>query len=481
MKLRLILVVLAALAGIAGGWWWWHGAAPQAVVAQALPPQPDLSAASPALRDAIARAEARARGRLAATAGLVELSRLYHANGYFGEALACYAGLEKLEPREPRWLHLHASILAGYGELEPAIKLWQRVTQLDPAYLPARLRLADALLKSNQQAAAAAEYNAVLKAKPDEPYALLGLARIDLEAQRWDEARARLENVVRQTHFNLGYDLIVTLYERLGLRDEAASIRGAAKASGAYRDFPDPWLNNLMEDCYDPYRLGMTAGIAAQGGDTAGAKRLLQRAIELAPDDVSSHFQLGGLAVATKDPKLAREQFELCTRLNPTFSDGWAQLSALQANEGDKAAAAQTLADGLARCPDSPGLHLMRARNLRDAGQPGEAIEEFKASIRLRPNEPDAYVELGSLYINLGQEEVAVSLMRLALDADPGDPTALGAMAFSSISAGNEAEARRWLTRVANQPRVPRQQAAVLFQAYQQAFGRTFTPRRAED
>ncbi|HVZ64516.1 MAG TPA: tetratricopeptide repeat protein [Lacunisphaera sp.] len=476
MKLPLTLIVLVAIACASASWWWWHSAAPQAVVVQALPAQPDLNAASPALRNAITHAETRARSRLHAASGLVELSRLFHANGYFREALACYAGLEKLEPQEPRWLHLHASILAGYGELEPAIKLWQRVTQLAPDYLPARLRLADALLKSNQEAAAATEYNAVLKAKPDEPYALLGLARIDLEAQRWDDARAKLENVVRQTHFNLGYDLIVTLYERLGLRDQAASIRGSAKASGAYRDFPDPWLNDLMGECYDPYRLGMTAGIAAQGGDTAGARRLLQRAIELAPDDVSSHFQLGGLAVATKDPKLAREQFELCTRLKPTFSDGWAQLSELQASEGDKAAAAQTLVEGLTHCPDSPGLHLMRARNLRDAGQSGEAVEEFKASIRLRPNEPDAYVELGNLYINLGQDEVGISLMRLALEADPGDPTALGAMAFSSISAGHEAEARQWLTRIANQPRVPHQQTAVLLQAYQQAFGRTFTP-----
>ncbi|HVT73719.1 MAG TPA: tetratricopeptide repeat protein [Lacunisphaera sp.] len=481
MKLRLTLIVLVAIAGAGAGWWWWHGAAQQAVVAQALPPAPDLSAASPALRDAIAHAEARARSRLTTVSGLVELSRLYHANGYFDAALACYAGLERLEPQEPRWLHLRASILAGYGELEPAIKLWQRVKQLAPDYLPARLRLADALLKSNEQGAATTEYNAVLRAKPEEPYALLGLARIDLEAQRWDDARTKLENVVRLTHFNLGYDLIVTLYERLGRRDEAASIRGSAKASGAYRDFPDPWLNNLMEDCYDPYRLGMTAGVAAQGGDTAGAKRLLQRAIQLAPDDVSSHFQLGGLAVATKDLQLAREQFELCTRLNPAFSDGWAQLSELQANGGDKAGAAQTLADGLAHCPDSPGLHLMRARNLRDAGQTGEAIEEFKASIRLRPNEPEAYVELGNVYINLGQDELGISLMRLALEADPGDPTALGAMAFSAIATGREAEARRWLTRVANQPRVPREQAAVLLRAYQQAFGRTFTARPSED
>jgi hypothetical protein len=54
-------------------------------------------------------------------------------------------------------------------------------------------------------------------------------------------------------------------------------------------------------------------------------------------------------------------------------------------------------------------------------------------------------------------------------------------MAFSTISTKNEAEARRWLNRVALQPRVPREQASVLIQAYQQAFGRPFTADRPTD
>ena len=481
MKLRAIVALPVIVFATAAGWWWWHAGAQQAIVASALPVRPDQGAMTPALGGEVANADARARSRLTARRGLVELSRLYHGNGFFDEALTCYAILEKLEPSEARWLHLHASILAGYGELDPAIKLWQRVTQLAPDYVAARLRLSDAYLKANQAAQAAAEYERVLKLHPDDSYALLGLARIDLEAKQWARAKERLEAVVRQTNFSLGYDLIVSLYERLGLRDEAAVIRGSAKASGAYRDFPDPWLNELMDVCYDPYRLGLTAGVAAQGGDPAGAIRLLQRAIQLAPDDVSSHFQLGGIAEMQKDAKTAREQFELCTQLSPTFSDGWAHLSDLQARNGEPAAAERTLTEGLARCPDSPGLHLIRARKLREAGQAGAAINEYQTSIRLRPNEPDAYVELGNLFIDLGQENEGIRQMQLALEADPGDPTALGMMAFRTISTGHEAEARHWLNRIVQQPRSPHEQSAVLFQAYQQTFGRAFVADRPAD
>lgn len=481
MKPRALLALPVIVLATAGGWWWWHAGTQQAMVASALPVIPDQGATAPALGGEIAHADTRARSRLTARRGLVELSRLYHSNGFFAEALTCYNILEKLEPSEPRWLHLHASILAGYGELDPAIKLWQRVTQLAPDYVAARLRLGDAFLKANQAAQAAVEYESVLKLRPDDSYAQLGLARIDLEAKQWARAKERLEAIVRQTNFSLGYDLIVSLYERLGLRDEAAVIRGSAKASGAYRDFPDLWLNELMDVCYDPFRLGLTAGVAAQGGDTAAAIRLLQRAIRLAPDDVSSHFQLGGIAEMQKDAKTAREQFELCTQISPAFPDGWAHLSDLQARNGEPAAAERTLTEGLAHCPDSPGLHLMRARKLREAGQAGAAVNEYQTSIRLRPNEPDAYVELGKLFIDLGQENEGIRQMQLALEADPGDPTALGMMVFHTISTGHETEARHWLNRLTLQPRTPRELTSVLFQAYQQAFGHPFKADRPTD
>lgn len=480
-KWQPVLIACVLLATAAGAWWWQLAGDRLAVVMACLPATPDLTAAPQELRTRTVAAESRARSRATAAKGLAELGRLYHANGFLAEAMRCYAGLEQLAPGEPRWPHLHASILAGYGETEPALKLWRRVVELAPDYLPARLRLGDGLLKTNHPDEAAATYAEVLKRNPADSYALLGLARIDLEARRWDQARERLEKVVAQTNYELGYDLIVSLYERTGQPDRARAIRGSAKASGAYRDPPDPWLDELMDICFDPYRLALTAGIAARFGQPAVAVRLLERAVGLAPDDVSCRFQLGGLAVAQRNFPVAREQFERCTTLAPDFSDGWGQLSALQLQMGESAAAARTLAAGLARCPGSPGLHLMQARNQRDAGRIGEAIGEYQESIRLRPNEPEAYTELGNLYINLGRTPEGVEQMRRALEADPGDPTALGVLTFYSISTGDEAEARRWFARLRLQPRVPPPQTASLAEAYRQAFGRPFVPDRPEN
>lgn len=472
-KTRSILFALVALALVASGFWYWRNTGViQTAVATSLPEIPDLSNAPVALREQVSAAETQAHSRFGAHAGLAQLSRIYHANGFLREAIQCYEGLEQLDPSEPRWLHLHASIIAGYGEVEPALALWKRVVTLAPNFFPAQLRLGDSQLKSNRAADAAATYNTVLQRDPTNSYAQLGLARLDFEAERWPEAQKRLESVVQQTNYVLGYDLIVTLYERTGQPERALAIRGSQKASGNFRDPPDPWLDDLMDVCFDPYRLALTAGFIARNGDPAKGVQLLERAIELAPNDVSSRFQLGTLSVVQKNFTVAREQLERCTRLAPDFADGWAHLSGLQSQLGDNSAALRTLEAGLAKCPQSPGLHLMRAQTLKKAGAVNESIAEYRESIRLRPNEADAYIELANFLIGLDQIDEALRLLQQSLEAEPANPAALSTLTFHAISTGDESNAQRWFSKIRQQPRVPSEQVSKLRAAYQEQFGR---------
>jgi len=472
MKRRALLLVCVSVAVVAAGAWWWQAGRTMARVAAFLPAMPGLASAPPALRERIMAADARARSCPSAGRGLRELGRLYHANGFLDEAERCYRGLQQLDPREPRWLHLQATILAGYGDTEPALALWRKVEELAPDYVPARLRRADCLFKSNQREQAAAAYEEVLKLDRDNPYAQLGLARLDLEAGRWDQARPRLEQVVSKTNYTLGYDLIVSLYERMGLTQRAAAIRSMAKASGAYRDPADPWLDSLIDDCLEPYRLSLTAGIVAHNGDMATALQLLERAVGVAPDDVSVHFQLGTLLAQQGKLDAAREELERCTALAPDFADAWAHLSGLLARQGRATDASRILAEGLKNCPQSPGLHLMLARNHQQAGRLGEAIAEFQESIRLRPNEADAYLELGQLYIRADRTAEGLEQIRRALAAEPGNTTALGILAFNAISTGSEDEARAWFARVRQHPRIDGDQVNRLAGRFQQRFGK---------
>ncbi len=468
---KFITLGLAAVVLAGGGWWWGQQSKHRSIVAAHLPSIPDLTGAHPDLQARIAEADARALSLAGARDGLAELSRLYHINGYLDTASQCYEGLATLEPASPVWPHRHATILAGFGQAAEALSLWDRVIELDPAYLPAQLRRADLLLKSSDAAGAAAAYQAVLQLDRDEAWAILGLARIDLEAERWTDARRRLERVVALTDYNLGYDLIVTLYERLGLDRSAEAIRGQAEASGAYRDPSDPWLDELMSDCYDSFRLALEAGTKSRIGEIDTALAWLRRAIEVAPQDVSAHFQLASLLARQRDITGAMTHYRRCTQLDPAFADGWAQLSGLLERNGNLAEANRILAEGLRFCPDSPGLHRMKARRLREAGQPGAAVGEYRTAIRLRPNEPDSYIELGITLISLDRRREGVAEIEKALVYDPLNPSALGILAFDAIDSGNKTRADEWMARIAEQPRMQPQELQRLNTAYRRAFG----------
>ena len=468
---RIVLVGLALVVVAAVGTWWWHAAARRDQVTAALPAPAVTPAWPEELQARLEQARRRARELTGPVKALAELATLYHANGFSLEATRCYAALEKLEPTEPRWRHRRATLLAGFGESEVAAQLWREVGTLAPDYLAAQLRLADLLLKANQTTAAIAAYEAVLRRAAGNPHALLGLARLDLEAGPWTEARAKLENVVAKTNFALGYDLIVTVYEHFGEQARAAEIRGRAKASGTYYDVSDPWIEELMTDCYDGFRLTIGAGAAGRRGETAIARRLLERAVALAPNETAARFQLAGFLAEQRDAAGAQRQWEKCTTLDPGFADAWAQWAASLQQMGDPKGAERVVAAGLRACPQSPGLWLMRARQQRVAGRSAETVAAYEAAISYRANEADAFLELATTHFRL--ERIPEGLKRLAegLEAEPEHPPTLALLAFYAITRGDETAARAWMVRVGRQPRVPRDQAEKLRQAFRERFG----------
>ena len=475
MKPRLVRWALAALVlgGLAAaGYGWWRSGDRLAIVVAGIPRRPDLSGLPAELARRVGACEQRAQSGPDRIAALGELGRLYNANGFFAEASQCYQALLQVDPADPHWPYLLATIVAGYGQLDDALPLWRRAVKGAPGYTPARLRLGDTLLKTNQSAEAAGVYTAVLAREPQNPYALLGLARIDVEAGRWAAARDRLVVVVQESNYGIGYDLLPTVYEHLGQAGAAEAIRARNKASGAFFDVPDPWLDELNPDCYDSYRIS-AAGTADHAGDTRAAIQILERALILAPDKAVFQYQMAGFYLRQRDFATARKHFERCTVLAPDFSDGWAQLADLLMKIGDRAGSERVLTAGLAKCPGSPGLHLQRANQLNAAGRYPEAIEEFKQAIHLRPDEAEAHISLAGVYFQLDRTNDGLAEIDEALKVEPEHPGALATLAYNAINNGDEAGARKWLSHVKQQPRVAPEVRDVLLKAFAERFGRS--------
>lgn len=469
---RLVLILLVTVIAGTGAWWAWRNTSRQHTVARHLPATPALANWPATLADQITDAEAEARSWSKSVSGLATLSRLYHANGFFAEALFCYDGLRALQPGEARWPHLAAGIHALYGRADEALPLYRDATALAPDYLPAWIRLGDVLVKANQPAEAARAYEEALRRAPGQPYALLGLARCAVARGDWNEARTRLNDAVaRHPDFIGALSLLVTVSDHFNDRATADALRERI-GRREFTDLPDPWLDGLAEVCFDAYRLSVTAAIASSAGDPARALELLDAAIVLAPRNSSFRRQAAQIQVNGRNFAAARAHLEQAVAANPGDSDAWLLLISTLRELGQNDAAVNALSRGLANCPQSPSLHLEYARWLKATGRLEEAAAEFRRGYELRQSEASPLVELAQVHFATGRTSDALAALQLALERQPGHPMAQATLTFYAISQRDEAEAlRRWAD-VRRQPKTPPEVVQGLRQAFQQQFGR---------
>lgn len=468
---RLLFGGLAAIVLLAVGWIGWRAWDERARVGDGVPDKPDLQGRSAELEERVTAADAAARGWVHPVRGLAELSRLYHANGLLDEALLCYTTLERAEPQEARWPHLAGCLLATAGRLDEAVPRYRRAVELAPDYLPARLRLGDVWLKQNHLAAAEKVYGEVCALQPDQPYALLGLARAAIAADGWQKARELLTRAIAaDPEFVGGMSLLVTVHEHFGEKAEAAAMAERINHR-EFVDIVDPWLDGLIDDCYDAYHLSVAAAVAIFRGDTVTAERWLARAIALSSTPAPYYRQLGKMYYGTKNYPEARRNFEQATRLAPTDSDAWAMLVNLLLAMDERADAYRAVSAGLAKCPESRALHFVYGRMLKEDGRYVQAIAELQEAKRIQPGESNAYIELATVHFKLGEIEAGMAEMRGALRVQPDHPVALIVLARDAIMNGDRAAAQEWIRRAKLQVRVRPEDLAGVQAEFQAKFG----------
>jgi tetratricopeptide (TPR) repeat protein len=445
----------------------------RAGTAEQLPATPALETWPAEARERIARCEERIRRGRDPLLAWAELSRLYHANGFFREARDCYRALIELEPKNPRWAHCRAVILADYGQLDEAVPLFKRALGNEPTHGPTAIHLGNVLFKLGQVAEAARAFEGVVQREPANVFAVAGLARIDIAAGAWARARDQLAAVAEKTRYGTALDLLATAYDRLDQPEHATRIRTRIALTKVFREMPDPWVDELAADCFDPYMLSVAAAAADNFGDAPAAIRWLERAISFAATDASLHRQLGQILLSRREFTGARRHCETAARLAPEEADNWVHLIRTLAAVGDAAALDRTLGEALAACPNSPALHLENGRRFRAKGDYPAALREFAESSRLRPHEADAFIESAHIHFRLNHPAEAIEQLRHALVAVPGHPVATYFLAQHAIETGDAATALRLIEQAQQQPKFRPDELAALRSAYRERFGQS--------
>jgi Flp pilus assembly protein TadD/mono/diheme cytochrome c family protein len=175
--------------------------------------------------------------------------------------------------------------------------------------------------------------------------------------------------------------------------------------------------------------------------DFAGAEGNFRKLLADNPDDAGAHAALGAVLTATQRDGDAKQEFERALALDPRNFDALYNLASIEASNQNSARAVVLLERALKERDDFDA-HQLLAAVYAQSGKLADALREFQAAQKLRPNDAQTHLALARVYGEMGQMPNAIGEQRAALALDsssPGDWNDLGVL---QIHAGDKAAAR---------------------------------------
>jgi Flp pilus assembly protein TadD len=230
---------------------------------------------------------------------------------------------------------------------------------------------------------------------------------------------------------------LAAVYQRLGKEDLAAACSLQAAQPPPDVSWPDPYVRECtslavgrqaryqeevlrpkakgrgeeglqsmrqMAQEYPGERVQIALGMMlAEAGKFEEAEPVLRHTLELAPDDVQSHYFL---SVALY------HQGERALRQGGDREKAMARLRE----------AAEHAALALKLKADYASAHLYRGLCLKQLGRPGEAISSFRMAVQCRPEQPELHLHLGEALAEQGDRTEALECLQQAAQLAPDNP-----------------------------------------------------------
>jgi tetratricopeptide (TPR) repeat protein len=235
-------------------------------------------------------------------------------------------------PRSAELLTLAAGIFFLDGDYLNSAIAYKKAEAISPLDERSRFTLAMAYIKLNRGDWARIELEKLSAAVPQRPLYLYWLARLDYDAQRYNEAIARLLKVIElDPKMMRAYDNLGLCYDFLGKFDEAIGYYRKAIELNRLQARPSPWPHLNL------------AVVLISRGDPAEAEGLLREALRYDPKLPQAHYQLGVLLEKRGNYSDALQSLKQAAELDPTYPEPHYTLSRIYQKLGDKAKAQEAV------------------------------------------------------------------------------------------------------------------------------------------
>ena len=406
-----------------------------------------MSAFQPAVRAVISEALEAARRHPENAAAAARAGMALHAHEQFSAATACYRRAHGLDRARFDYLYYWGVALAADGKNAEAVAPLEQALAINGMAIPARLRLADALLAAGKTdearghyrlaigqdaglavahyglgrtlsgEAAASEFRRALELFPAYGAARFALAAHHRQAGRAAEAERALQGYEqnRLAVPPLADPLLEAVYaldasangllrqaralERLGRLEEAAAL--CERAVAREPKFEQGWIN-----------LTSLYGRLDKGGELEWAFR---QAVALAPRRAEPFYNLGTYYLRRERVDEARQALEKALAADPGHPDSLHNLAVILEGRGELDRAAALFRRAIAARPDFRLAHFHLGRIYANQRRHAEAIAEFETALQPADEQTPTFLyALAATHARAGHRDQAAALLRQA-------------------------------------------------------------------
>ena len=413
----------------------------------------------PGIREQVKKADDEARKNPQDAVAVGRLAMVLQTYEEHEQATVVYQLARRLQPNEFQWSYLLAVCQSALGRQLEAAATLREALALKPEYLPAQLKLAEALLAANDLSQSRKLYETILAKDPKQVQALYGLGRIQAKLGEKSAMENLRSAVELSPSWGAAHYALALAYRSVGDAGKTAEHLRLAEQNKLIRPFLlDPLMSAVAElnsGAADRLRRGVA--LEAEGRlEESIAEHC--RALEINPQYLQVHVNLIQLYGRVRQPAKAEEHYRAAIAVNPTLAEAHYNYGVMLSEEKRVAEASKAFRQAIDANPQFAEAHLNYGATLEAERQYDAALGEYELAVRYKPNLRQAHFQLARMLIYKNQLPEAIEHLQATLLPDDGEtPRFTYALAAAYVRAGDKANGLKFA-------RIAREKAAALKQ-----------------
>jgi tetratricopeptide (TPR) repeat protein len=339
------------------------------------------------------------------------------------------------DPQNLKALNLLGIALTESGHIDQANAQFKSALAIDTGFVPARKNLAINEFDQRRFSESAADLNLVLKTTPADPIAHIYLAEIDYQRKNFGLALPHYEKagvrIASNPAWTLHYSQCLAVN---GKPDQAADIlhtlppddaddrfRGGLilGQAGAYSEAAALFAS-VRKNYGNPYLAGYNELLMlVRAENYADAIQFFNQLVSEGQGRSELYNLVSEAYRKSGDIKQAYDSLRTATKLEPTEEENYVDLAALCLDDESYDIGLEVLDVGIHYVPNSYRLYVQRGFMLVMRGRMEDAEKQFETARLLAPEKSLPYIALGEVWMQMGQAQKAVDLLR-SKSAAPG-------------------------------------------------------------